>query len=206
MNNTPPVVNIISPVKNSKYTIGADTSYTLQATVTDAEHTDDQLSYQWQTILRHSNHQHAEEIDTDHITSSVISRVGCNGDTYYWKIILTVTDAAGLSTTDSSLIFPYCPGQIILPVTLISFSVNTESNVNFVKWTTDAEINGKYFILERSSNGQDFSPINKQAVKNLPGKQSYSYADDKSSPGVNYYPLRMTDNDGSYISSKIIND
>jgi len=204
VNNTPPVVNIISPVKNSNYIIGADSIYTLQAVVVDAEHTDNQLQYQWQTILRHSNHQHAEEIDTDHVTSALISRIGCNGETYYWKIMLTVTDAAGLSTVDSSLIFPLCQSGIILPVTLTSFGVNTQGHVNLVKWTTDAEVNGKYFILERSINGQDFSPINKQAVKNLPGKQTYSYADEKYSPGVNYYRLQMTDIDGSYTYSKIM--
>ncbi len=146
----------------------------------------------------------AENIDTNHITSTLISRVGCNGETYYWKIILTVTDAAGLSTVDSSLMFPLCAGDVILPVSLTSFGVNTQSHVNLVKWTTDAEINGKYFILERGTNGQDFTPINKQAVKNLAGNQSYSYSDENFSPGTNYYRLQMTDIDGSYSYSKVI--
>ena len=53
VNNTPPVVNINSPVKNSLYTIGADTLYSLAATVTDAEHSGSQLTYEWQTIQIH---------------------------------------------------------------------------------------------------------------------------------------------------------
>jgi hypothetical protein len=36
VNNTPPVVNITSPVKNSTYTIGGDVVYPCTATVTDA--------------------------------------------------------------------------------------------------------------------------------------------------------------------------
>jgi glucose/arabinose dehydrogenase len=204
VNNTPPVVNIISPVKNSRYKIGPDTAYTLQATVTDAEHTDGQLTYQWQTILRHNNHQHAEDIDTNRITSSLIERIGCNGDTYYWKIVLTVTDAAGLSTTDSSLIFPLCPGDVILPVTLTSFTVNAQGSVNLVKWSAEAEINSKYYVLERSSNGTDFKALNQQASKNLPGQQNYSFADDKFAIGNNYYRLKMIDIDGTTTYSKII--
>ncbi|MEJ0103288.1 MAG: PQQ-dependent sugar dehydrogenase [Bacteroidota bacterium] len=204
VNNTPPVVNIISPVKNSRYTVGTDTTYSLLANVTDAEQPDGQLTYQWQTILRHNNHQHPEAIDTNRITSTYISRVGCNGDTYYWLIKLTVTDAAGLSTTDSSKIFPLCPGDIVLPVTLTSFSVNIQGSINNVKWTTEQEVNSKYFVVERSSNGQDFQPINKQAAKNLPGPQGYSFADDKYSLGTNFYRLKMIDINETYSYSKTI--
>ena len=43
VNNTPPVVNITSPVKNSTYKIAADTIYMRQATVSDNEHSGAQL-------------------------------------------------------------------------------------------------------------------------------------------------------------------
>ena len=115
-NNTPPVVNITSPVKNSYYNIGTDTTYLLRATVTDAEHTSGQLKYEWQTILRHSNHEHPEPIDTNKNTSSVISRIGCNGDSYYYIIKLKVTDVAGLSTYDSTKLFPSCGVQQIVSI------------------------------------------------------------------------------------------
>jgi glucose/arabinose dehydrogenase len=109
VNNTPPVVQITSPIKNSTYTPGGDTVYTLTANVSDAEHSFGQLKYEWQTSLRHNNHQHSSPIDTNRNTTSTIGRVGCD-DEYYWFFKLKVTDAAGLSTTDSSKIFPACPG------------------------------------------------------------------------------------------------
>jgi hypothetical protein len=56
------------------YRLGADTTYALTAAVSDAEHSSGQLKYEWQTILRHNNHQHAEPIDTNKVTSTVISR------------------------------------------------------------------------------------------------------------------------------------
>ncbi|MEO5564812.1 MAG: PQQ-dependent sugar dehydrogenase [Chitinophagaceae bacterium] len=110
INNTPPVVNITSPVKNSTYTPGTDTLYAETAVVTDAEHTTGQLKYEWQSILRHNNHQHNEVIDTNKVTNARIQRVGCSGDSYYWLINLKVTDAAGLSTMDSTKLFPGCAG------------------------------------------------------------------------------------------------
>jgi PKD repeat protein len=107
VNNTPPVVNITSPIKNSQYTPGLDTFYACTATVSDAQHSSAQLKYEWQTTLRHNNHEHRQPIDEAVNTTTLIQRVGFIGsDTYYWLVELTVTDAAGLSTKDSAKIFP----------------------------------------------------------------------------------------------------
>ena len=107
VNNTPPVVNITSPIKNSLYNPGPDTLYACTATVTDAQHNASQLTYEWQTSLRHNTHEHREAIKNEVNSSTLIQRVGFYGsDTYYWLIELTVTDAAGLSTKDSAKIFP----------------------------------------------------------------------------------------------------
>lgn len=107
VNNTPPIVNITSPIKNSYYNPGPDTIYACTATVTDAQHSPGQLTYEWQTSLRHNTHEHREAIKNDVSSSTLIQRVGFYGtDTYYWLIELTVTDAAGLSTKDSAKIFP----------------------------------------------------------------------------------------------------
>jgi hypothetical protein len=107
-NNTPPKINITSPVKNSLYKIGPDTLYTCSAIVTDDEHAAGTLKYEWQSFLRHNSHAHPEQISNAVSPTTNISRLGCNGDTYYWLIKLTVTDPAGLSAVDSSKIFPDC--------------------------------------------------------------------------------------------------
>lgn len=107
VNNTPPVVNITSPIDNSYYNPGPDTVYACTAIVTDNEHGPGQLTYEWQTTLRHNTHEHREAIKNEVNSSTLIQRVGFYGtDTYYWLIELTVTDAAGLSTKDSARIFP----------------------------------------------------------------------------------------------------
>lgn len=111
LNNTPPQVHISSPVKNTLYWLGPDTSYACNAVVTDLEHPDHQLKYEWQTFLRHNNHEHPEPVDTSRISSTVISRIGCDGDDYSWFIKLKVTDAAGLSSIDSVKLIPACNGM-----------------------------------------------------------------------------------------------
>jgi hypothetical protein len=202
VNNTPPVVNITSPVKNSTYTLGLDTLYSCTASVTDAEHTPGQLKYTWQSILRHNNHQHPEPLDTNRITSTVISRIGCNGDTYYWLIKLTVTDAAGLSGSDSSKIFPPCANGS-LPLVLRKFSVTQQGNENIVKWVTEMAMQIRNFEVERSTDGRNFFTINRQDAKNSMGINEYSFVDNSFPPGVNYYRLKMIEI-GSMIRYSVI--
>ncbi len=113
VNNTPPVVNITSPINNSHYRSGPDTLYTCTATVTDAQHAPGQLTYEWQTTLRHNTHEHREAIKNEVNSSTLIQRVGFYGsDEYYWLVELTVTDEAGLSTKDSAKIFPDRDGSL----------------------------------------------------------------------------------------------
>lgn len=201
-NNTPPVVNITSPVKNSFYNLGPDSLYALRATVSDAQHTASQLFYQWQTTLRHNNHQHAEPVDTNRNASAMISRIGCNGDNYYWFIKLTVTDAAGLSTVDSSKIFPYCGGP--LSATLGSFTVLPQGNTNVINWVTVTEINMSYFLVERSYDGANFTSLGRVNAQRAPGLGSYEWRDDNHLNGYNYYRLRMVDIGGQSKFSFIV--
>ena len=203
-NNTPPVVNITSPVKNSYYQLGPDSAYSLTATVTDAQHSAGQLSYKWQSFLRHNTHNHAEPIDTNKVTTSMISRIGCNGDTYYWFIKLIVTDAAGLSTTDSSKIFPNCTGGGPLPAVLSSFTVIQQSNTNIINWVTESEINMKWFEVERSYDGLNFQKIGTLPARRAPGLGSYEWRDIDHASGYNYYRLKMIDIGGEFKYSMIV--
>ena len=202
VNNTPPQVNIVSPVKNSTYTIGSDTTYLRQATVSDNEHSGAQLVYEWQTTLVHNNHIHPESLDGNIESATVISRVGCNGDNYSWIVTLKVTDAAGLSTIDSSQIFPDCGG--LLSVFLHKFSVTQLASEHLVKWTTETESVANHYELQRSMNGADFVTINTQLAANTNGPNSYSYSDNSYSPGINYYRLKIVERNGGIRYSMII--
>ncbi len=202
VNNTPPVVNITSPVKNSTYVLGSDTLYSCTATVTDDEHSGGQLTYAWQSFLRHNLHEHAEPVVTTPTTQTLISRIGCNGDTYYWMIKLTVTDAAGLSDTDSSMIFPQC--HVALPVVLRTFGVTQQIGSNQVNWTTELEENIAFYEVERCQDGVHFQPIHKQLSRNIPSATTYSFDDSGFPQGVNYYRLKITEISGTVRYSLVV--
>ncbi len=201
-NNTPPDVQITSPLNNSFYNIGSDTTYALTATVIDAEHHANELFYVWQTALRHNNHQHPEPLDTNKITSDVISRIGCNGDDYYWYIKLTVTDADGLYSIDSSYLLPQCGGP--LPLTLNSFKVAVRGQTNLVTWITSEEINLKHFEVQRSYDGVNFESIGSVAALMTPGLNNYDFKDDGFLDGYIYYRLKMVDIDAKFAYSLIV--
>ena len=202
INNTPPNVSITSPVNNSFYQLGTDTVYTLQAAVTDAEHRSNELSYVWQTFLRHNNHYHPQPSDTSKTTSDLISRIGCNGDDYYWFIKLTVTDAAGLSKVDSAKLLPQCGGP--LPLTLISFSVSSNAMSNQLKWITSNEISLKFFEIERSYDGVNFEKIGSTSAHMTAGFNNYDFKDDNFLDGYIFYRLKMVDADGKFSRSNIV--
>ncbi|MDF7811563.1 malectin domain-containing carbohydrate-binding protein [Hymenobacter sp. YC55] len=113
-NNTPPQVNILSPAAGTKYPLTGQTTYTLEAAVTDQEHSSGQLSYQWQTVLHHDDHQHPEPISTSPRATTTISPLGCGTEVYYYTVSLTVTDAGGLSTTQEVTLYPDCPAATYL--------------------------------------------------------------------------------------------
>ncbi len=109
LNNTPPVVDITSLNDGDMYSMNGLSNFSLIANVSDAEHAPGQLSYSWQTILHHNSHQHIEASDTNKISSTVISPVGCVPFAdYHFRIVLTVTDEGGLSTIDSVRVYAAC--------------------------------------------------------------------------------------------------
>lgn len=108
VNNTPPMVNIISLQDSGYYAMSHQTIADLIADVSDAEHPDSTLNYQWQVILFHNNHYHPGPIDYDKITTAIIDPEGCDGDTYFFAVALKVTDPLGLSGVDTVRLFPAC--------------------------------------------------------------------------------------------------
>ncbi|MPZ20460.1 MAG: DUF1349 domain-containing protein [Luteitalea sp.] len=108
VNNTPPTVTITSPIDESTYPLTGDSVVDLTASISDAEHGPDQLSCAWQTVLHHNDHVHAEPVDSSCSTTTVMSPLGCGEETYFYRVHLTVTDAAGLSTAASATLLPDC--------------------------------------------------------------------------------------------------
>lgn len=115
LNNTPPVVDITSPMAGMLYDPAATFMLPLAASISDAEHDAQELTCRWQTILHHDVHTHPEPAVFSCAASTQITPHGVSGETFFWQFILTVTDAHGLSTTVTRSIQPAppatCPGD-----------------------------------------------------------------------------------------------
>jgi glucose/arabinose dehydrogenase len=106
LNNSGPTVQITSPGAGTLYPLDRESQYTLTARVTDEDASS--LTYAWQVTLRHNVHEHREPVMTSATPTINVSPVGCDGETYYYFIRLTVTDKGGLTATDSIKIYPDC--------------------------------------------------------------------------------------------------
>src|SRR5690606_10009527 len=120
VNNTPPKVAIVSPAAGTKYPMDAITTYKLKADVTDGEDKDDKLIYEWQVALHHNTHNHPDPVMNTHEASATLTPIGCDGETYFYRVNLKVTDSGGLSTSDFVDVYPDCSAGVVAAVVMAS--------------------------------------------------------------------------------------
>ena len=92
-----------------------------------------------------------------------------------------------------------------LPVEFLHFdaSLNKEYTVDLF-WETASEINNDYFVVERSTNGTDFVPLEQlDGAGNSSELQEYKTVDYNPSIGLNYYRVKQVDFDGNFDYSDI---
>jgi hypothetical protein len=130
---------------------------------------------------------------------------------YYMSSTANIlTDVAGLvtnygsTTTDHYPVFSrFAFSAAILPVRLTNFTAYKQSgNVN-LNWKTAEEINTKQFVIERSTDGAGFTAIgNVKAINSATGSE-YEWTDNTPAT-INYYRLKMIDQDGKFAYSKVV--
>ncbi|MCX2741157.1 PQQ-dependent sugar dehydrogenase [Pontibacter anaerobius] len=198
VNNTPPVVNIVSPAEGTQYPMNQQSTYELRADVADEEDTDADLTYEWVVALHHNTHSHPEPTINEHVSSATIAAVGCDGDTYFYRFSLKVTDSGGLSTSDYVDIYPDCSDGVVGAVSLASPTNNStfeegapiELAVNFADenrtWAKVEYFNGSTLIAS-----VDESP--------------YSYTWEGVAAGTYSIKAKATDSDGHSTDSEPAN-
>ncbi|WP_157976219.1 T9SS type A sorting domain-containing protein [Lewinella sp. IMCC34191] len=71
-------------------------------------------------------------------------------------------------------------------------------------WTTGAEVNNDYFLVQRSTDGSSWRAIDSMAGSgSTPERQEYRSQDDAPRPGINYYRLEQFDYDGTSSYSPV---
>lgn len=112
-----------------------------------------------------------------------------------------VTWGASGGTPTSYGNYPGC--NTPLPVNLISFYGNIDTEFVSLHWQTSEEIGFSHFEVERSLDMVNFQKINQEDI-GTSADGVYKFIDDKPFIGVNYYRLKMVDIDGTEEITKSI--
>ncbi len=190
VNNTPPEVEITSFPDGQLYPVGVDTTFALEASVSDDESNASELTYAWQTVLHHNTHSHPESVDSSPSSSTVISGVGCYGESFWYEVILTVTDPGGLATTVVHQLLPDCAR--IPPTPIISASaVNGLTPLNVTLDGSQSVDNGTVVDYAWDFGDGTFAsgPVVNRTLTEL---------------GDYHVKLTVTDNDGLSASSTMV--
>ncbi len=84
-----------------------------------------------------------------------------------------------------------------LPVTAGSFTATPVDDIVQLKWSTEQEVNNRFFTVEKSIDGRNYSFLgNVDAAGNSTVTRHYQLKDIHPSYGLNYYRLSQTDMDG----------
>ena len=96
-------------------------------------------------------------------------------------------------------------GQTQLPVELVSFRVKeNEQHHAALNWATEAEINNRFFIVERSVDGRNFDALGVvEGAGTTSEFQNYDFID-KLPLNFAYYRLKQVDFDGGFEYSPIV--
>lgn len=198
LNNTPPEVRIVSFEDGDQYPLDRTTLLDLRAEVHDAEHGAAELSYEWQVFFHHNTHYHPEPLMTEARSYTLISPAGCGEETYWYRIRLRVTDAAGLWTEVTQNLYPYCGPTRADWVTLQLREAGTALEAT---WQTDLTETPDYLELQYAPDFYHFRALDRQAPN---AEQRYRFRHETPILGTSYYRVKARFPDGSFSFSDLV--
>ncbi|WP_342084804.1 hypothetical protein [Dyadobacter sp. OTU695] len=99
---------------------------------------------------------------------------------------------------------------IILPVDIVNLKGHSENGQTVLHWETGWEKNSREFVIERSGDMMAFTSVGTVAASGeTTGRTSYSFIDNDPPAGINYYRLKMVDQDESFTICRpiaVLND
>ncbi len=91
-----------------------------------------------------------------------------------------------------------------LPVIGLTLSAERKNGVVSLNWTIRTEINTSHYLVEKSSNGTDFTAIGQVNATSGRSIGTYSFIDNNASADATYYRIKAFDVDNSYSISYIV--
>lgn len=136
------------------------------------------------------------QCDDDSSPNGLMSFISRTDFTQYETIYIRVWEYGG-GTTGTFGISITTPQA--LPVELLYFDGVEYPLWNTLKWSTASEQNSSHFIIEKSTDGENWREIaNKTAAGNSNEKLNYSHSDNIDQHAIHYYRLVQYDIDGQF--------
>lgn len=154
--NSPPHIISTTIDTLTQFENGKDLTVKLDAKVENA--TKEKFIYQWSLVLHHDDHTHFQTAVNNQQGQMVLASVPCDGQSYFYRIELKVTDSLGLSATTYRDIKPICKPVVIIPTNsttgkLTLFALRKDNNTALLKWAAVISNTGGY-QYEVYRNGQ----------------------------------------------------
>lgn len=93
----------------------------------------------------------------------------------------------------------------ILPITISKYKLQIVGGAMAVNWSTLSEVNNSHFIVEHSTDGNNWAEIGRvEASLDRNSERDYSFEDHKPAPGINYYRLNQYDIDGTKTTFDVL--
>ena len=92
----------------------------------------------------------------------------------------------------------------VLPVRLKTFKAIKKATSVELEWNSESESNLADYVIEKSTNGINFSALSTVAARNSSGSEIYNYTDAAGNANTMYYRIAMTELDGKVTFSRIV--
>jgi hypothetical protein len=124
------------------------------------------------------------------------------------RIRLTMSDGTASGCGNDFAIddiqFATCPEGGPLPVEFLNITAILKGGAVAINWSTASESNNKYFDVEKSFDGSNWTAINSLiSAGNSSTVKNYSSYDAKPAAGYNYYRIKQVDTDGKFKYSSV---
>jgi hypothetical protein len=125
------------------------------------------------------------------------------------KVYVMYIDNYSTSGQDFSLTWQLSAGAMmdctVLPVELVDLRAVAHTSTVDILWSTASESNSDRFIVERSADNEDFTPLGTvTAAGNSQYRIDYRFTDGFPLIGANYYRLNQVDKDGASVTTSTV--
>ncbi len=190
----PPLATITSPANGITPKAGDTIIFT--GTASDPDETLPASAMKWSVLLHHNTHIHPGVTATGASGSFVIENHAVAGETFFYEIILTVTDSAGVTDVKRVNVNP------IIPVT-----VNIAPTVSLIAPANNSTVTAPATITLRANAADSDGTISKVefyqggSLINLDQSAPYEYTVILGSAGTSSFTARAYDNKGAVTIS-----